>query len=186
MKSFIPSNYTENAMFKTVKLLAIAALIMTNVSHSMDQAPVITPYNDERDYPAVKAILAANDKELLYPGQPLEYTARFFTSPKYKTDVLRIGDKTVGFVNYCVFDRTFLWMFTWYRTSLLHLMGVSEEHRRKGYAQMLAQHAIEYCEKDGATEIYIQTTLDNTPALKLYKKLGFVQMGVMLKRALQK
>ena len=173
-------------MFKTVKLLAIAALIMTNISHSMDQIPVITPYNEERDYPAVKAILAANSKDLLYPGQPLEYTARYFTSPNYKTDVLRLGDQTVGFVNYAVFDRTILWMFTWYRTSLLHLMGVSEEHRRKGYAQLLAQHATDFCKKDGATEIFLQTTLDNTAAIELYKKLGFKQTGLMLKKPLNK
>lgn len=137
----------------------------------------ITPYNHERDYEAVKAILEADSKDLLYPGQPLEYTARYLTSPKYKTDVLRVNGQTIGFVNYCVYDATLLWFINLGRVSILHLLGINKEHRRKGYAQLLSEHAIESCKKDGASVIQLQTKVENTAARTLYEKLGFIHLS---------
>lgn len=164
-------------MFKTLKLLTIATLLTSTFSQSMEPQVAITPYDHERDYPAVKAILEADSKDLLYPGQPLEYTAQYLTSSKYKTDVLRVNDVTVGFVNYCVYDAKILWFINLGRVSLLHLLGINKEHRRKGYAKLLSEHAIEFCKNDGASRIALQTKLDNASARTLYEKLGFIHLS---------
>lgn len=161
-------------MFKSIKLLTVASLLTSTLTKPMETPEVvITPYNHERDYPAVKAILETDAKDLLYPDQPLEYTVRYLTSNNWKTDVLRVNDVTVGFVNYCVYDAKILWFISLGRTSLLHLLGVDKEHRRKGYAKLLSQHAIEYCKRDGASQIILQTKPENEGARALYEQLGF-------------
>jgi ribosomal protein S18 acetylase RimI-like enzyme len=165
-------------MFKTLKLLAVATLLISTFSQSIESAQVtISPYDHERDYSAVKAILEADSKDLLYPDQPLEYTVRYLTSSKYKTNVLRVNDETVGFVNYCVYDAKILWIYTWDRVSVLHLLGIDKEHRRKGYAKLLSEHAIEFCKNDGASYIALQTKPDNASARNLYEHLGFKSMN---------
>lgn len=168
-------------MLPFLKLLSAAVLLTATLSNAMESPrAIIVPYDHGRDFPAVKAIMEADSAHLLYPGQPLEYTARYLTSQKYKTDVIRVNDATVGFVNYCVYDATFLWIFDLGRTGLLHLLGVQKEHRRKGYAKKLAEHVIEYSKQERAIKIVIQTTMDNDGALKLYEKLGFRRTGPML------
>jgi GNAT superfamily N-acetyltransferase len=161
-------------MFKSIKLLSLTILLTAALSKPMETTEVvITPYSHERDYPAVKAILEADAKDLLYPGQPLEHTARYLTSDTYKTDVMRVSGQTVGFINYCVYDAKILWFISLGRTSVLHLLGVDKEHRRKGYAKLLSQHAIEYCKRDGALHMILQTKPENEGARALYEHLGF-------------
>ena len=168
-------------MLSSFKLLSATLLLTVTLSNAMESPKAtIVPYEHERDYPAVKAIMEADSEYLLYPGQPLEYTARYLTSEKYKTDVIRINAVTVGFVNYCVYDAKILWIFNLGRTGVLHLLGIQKEHRRNGYAKKLAEHVIEYAKQEHAIKIMIQAASENDGAHKLYEKLGFQRMGPML------
>ena len=156
---------------QSFKLLSAAILLTATISRPMEEPESsIAPYNHDRDYAAIKAIMEAEGKLFLYPNQPLEYTVKFFTSDKYKTDVLRVNDTTVGFINYTVYD------IPGKRIAMLHLLGVDKDHRRKGYAKQLSELVIEYGKNDGADQVFLMTKTDLTGVRKLYEKLGFKGM----------
>ncbi len=51
---------------------------------------------------------------------------------------------------------------------------VSAQHRRKGYGQDICASLISNAAKYGAKKAYLQVIAENTKAIKLYKKLGFM------------
>ena len=51
---------------------------------------------------------------------------------------------------------------------------VSAQHRRKGYGQDICASLISNAAKLGAKKVYLQVVANNSNAIKLYKKLGFM------------
>jgi ribosomal protein S18 acetylase RimI-like enzyme len=54
-------------------------------------------------------------------------------------------------------------------------IGVDSECRRRGYGKKLIRKLLRFGRDNGAERAYLQVVKDNVPALKLYKKLGFVE-----------
>lgn len=61
------------------------------------------------------------------------------------------------------------------RISLIANVAVRPEHRRKGIARALTQHAIEYLQKQQQNNIWLQVNQNNAGALDLYRGLGFLE-----------
>lgn len=57
-------------------------------------------------------------------------------------------------------------------------VAVLESHRRRGIAQNLISCLVEFCNKEKISEINLEVRVSNTPAIKLYEKMGFVQNGL--------
>lgn len=55
-------------------------------------------------------------------------------------------------------------------------MAVAHEFRGKGYGQMLTKRAMEELFTLGSDHLALWTRVDNTPAQRIYKGLGFVEM----------
>jgi ribosomal protein S18 acetylase RimI-like enzyme len=74
---------------------------------------------------------------------------------------------------------------TWgLRAAGLDSLRVEGAERRQGYATYLLSEAFKELQKRGITLVEAQTMLTNTPAIELYKKLGFapVDHGIILRR----
>ena len=56
-------------------------------------------------------------------------------------------------------------------------IGVIPEMRRQHLAQKLLEELFEYAQKHNIKRIFLEVAEDNSPAQKLYFKVGFKQMG---------
>lgn len=52
-------------------------------------------------------------------------------------------------------------------------LAVLENYRRKGIGTALMQAALKGLKEYGAKEVYLEVRVSNTPAIRLYEKLGF-------------
>ena len=55
---------------------------------------------------------------------------------------------------------------------------VLPEYRRKGMAGTLLESVIEYLKTQKVRKMFLEVAADNQPAIGLYKKYGFTQMGL--------
>ncbi len=126
--------------------------------------------------PRVKR-LCADDTALLKACAALErvcihepWSLEGFVSETKKPDgyVLAALDKqaqVLGFVTaYRVLDET-----------EITNVAVSPEHRRQGIAGMLLEDLFALT---GETDVYLEVRISNAPAMALYTKYGFVQVGL--------
>lgn len=60
------------------------------------------------------------------------------------------------------------------RTYILNDLFVSEEHRNKGVAEAIMEHAKTFAKSQNARGLTLETDADN-PAQKLYERLGWVK-----------
>jgi len=56
-------------------------------------------------------------------------------------------------------------------------IAVSKAYRRRGIAQQLVEALVRALKEKGAYRLTLEVRLSNEPALALYRKLGFVQVG---------
>ena len=57
-------------------------------------------------------------------------------------------------------------------------VAVKETHRKKGLGTKLIEAMVEHGKRDGISRFTLEVREDNTPARALYKKCGFVEVGV--------
>lgn len=60
-------------------------------------------------------------------------------------------------------------------------MGVHKDHRRLGIGRRLVAQTINRAREKGLERVELEVLASNTPAIKLYEKVGFVAEGVMKK-----
>lgn len=56
-------------------------------------------------------------------------------------------------------------------------MAVSPTVQGKGFGYMIADHALEHARKMGAQRVYLESNTILTPAISLYRKLGFTELS---------
>ena len=158
-------------MISTKKYLALLLLISSNSVGS-----TIRPYQKETDQQALIAIIMQSPQYLLgeewgtTQEEQLAKAKKYLESDKYATLVLEIDKEPVGFVNYCVYpilNET---------VAMLHLLGVSNNHKRRGYGSLLAHKALEAIKKEKPAYVMLTVQSKNKPAVALYEKLGFKSM----------
>ena len=57
-------------------------------------------------------------------------------------------------------------------------VAVSPEYRNRGYGELLVKAAKEAAKAAGAVVILLEVRQSNEPAISLYKKLGFEELGI--------
>lgn len=60
-------------------------------------------------------------------------------------------------------------------------LAVLPTHRKQGLATALLGRAFEICRKKGITKSFLDVKESNTPAIKLYRNFGYVEIGVRRK-----
>ena len=63
------------------------------------------------------------------------------------------------------------------KTIYLSYLVVNEEYRNQGIGTKMIRYARQISKKDGYSYIVLNVDNDNTEAERLYKKLGFVEIG---------
>ena len=56
-------------------------------------------------------------------------------------------------------------------------LAVSPDHRRKGIGEKLIKALTRYLQENGVIALLLEVRVSNAPAIRLYEKLGFVQVG---------
>ncbi len=157
------------------------ALLLFFSSFTLFSNPTIRPYSKDTDETALIAIFKENPQYLLgeewgkTEKEKLSMAKKYLASEKYKTLVLEVNDVSVAFVNYCICPPSF---FSG-KIAFLHLLGVSNKHRRNGYGLLLMEKAIESIKKEGKEKLdYIMLAVksSNKSAIALYEKIGFKPM----------
>jgi putative acetyltransferase len=59
----------------------------------------------------------------------------------------------------------------------LKRMYVRPEQQRKGYAQAMLEHLMNYAKQHGVAMLRLETGIHQIPAIKLYEKVGFHRCG---------
>lgn len=60
----------------------------------------------------------------------------------------------------------------------VHSVAVVEELRGRGIGRKLLEETIRVARENGLKAVYLEVKTTNTPALRLYEKLGFKRIGV--------
>ena len=82
-----------------------------------------------------------------------------------RTFIAYDGENAVGFVN--------IWLTP--PTATVNNIAVLPDHRRRGIADMLLERAAEVCK--GLEELTLEVRVSNAPAIALYEKHDFVNVG---------
>lgn len=56
-------------------------------------------------------------------------------------------------------------------------LAVSPDHRRKGIGEKLIKALTRHLQENGVIALLLEVRVSNAPAIRLYEKLGFVQVG---------
>lgn len=116
--------------------------------------------------------LIPGDRSTFSPELMLTYQAPH-QNPMYAgrmaIKVMRDGDALIGFVGYYMKSP---------QEGFLNFVAVNEEYRGKGYAQKMAQVAVDDMIKRGAKKIKLVTRPSNLAARAVYKRLGFRETGM--------
>lgn len=57
-------------------------------------------------------------------------------------------------------------------------IGILPKFQGQALGERLCRHAIEYCKANHIKQIFLETATHNTRAINLYKKLGFLILGI--------
>jgi ribosomal protein S18 acetylase RimI-like enzyme len=77
-----------------------------------------------------------------------------------------------------------IWLAIEPRGAFVYDLEVFEVHRRRGYAEAAMRSMEKVARERGATKILLQVFGDNTGARRLYAKLGYSEVGVMMSKPL--
>ena len=88
--------------------------------------------------------------------------------------VCEIDGRVVGYIMCRIeFGRSDLDNFSLIRKGHVVSIAVLPEHRRKGFGTALLKAALSGMVEYGAKEAFLEVRVTNTPAIELYKKMGF-------------
>lgn len=164
--------YLGTRMKNICKNICLSFSFLIPGIYSSEQT-TIEPYNHDRDSIAVQHILDATPHYLRYEylGFPTGTTEQYLESTNYYTDVLRVNNETVGFVNYHM-EHFSLLTFYIHSAGVIHLIGVDSAHQRKGYGKQLMSHAIEKMKQNYIPSVSLAAKKSNNTAQKLYESCG--------------
>lgn len=164
-------NISKTTLKKIIVILVISTLSI-GLYYSPEICslwPRIETFNMQRDATSTANIIQ-KDVYWFFKKQPKEsFSERNllpYLSKDFKFYVLRVQNKTVGFIVYKKIDP---------QTGNINLIGVRKDYRKHGYAEKLLSFACEDLFKDGCKKIKLFTRTSNTGAIKLYTKLGFIE-----------
>ena len=92
-------------------------------------------------------------------------------------------EKIIGFIKFITLENRPLESDI--KCSLLSLMYVVPEFRRKRIASELMNRVFEYVKSKGVTHVRLNVLTLNIPAMNLYKKMGFQDYSIIMRKKLE-
>ena len=82
--------------------------------------------------------------------------------------LLKINNVAVGFIcGTCIYD-----------AMDIVSIGILKKFRNQGYGKILFEHVFEFAKNKGINSIFLEVATQNLPAIALYERLGFKQIGL--------
>ena len=163
--------------FKNSYLLPIILCFVSiyGSDNSIAEKTSIEFYDHARDAEAVASIIEKTADTLCLSPMETAECMKYIESKNYQTKVLRVGEKTVGFINYVNNTRSFLtFNLPFLNHFYINAFAMAPDFQKQGYgfyffSAITAE--IEHLQKAQGIQLYVKT--DNVPARRLYKKAGF-------------
>lgn len=156
----------------------------------------VTDFDAEKDFEQAKELLQENWQELV-GDQPctdqlcIMYADYFFKDKKsanYRPyplllKTIKNTGGLIGFIGYVLYDSANndrdsvgpCMMNPPLDRGHIEILAIDSAYRKKGLAKKLLEYAIQDLTQKGAKKINVGVQYDNQSAIKLYRKLGFVQ-----------
>jgi ribosomal-protein-alanine N-acetyltransferase len=111
-------------------------------------------------------LLAIETKVYPYPWS----RGNFFDSFNNGHELVGLRDKD---------DTLFAYFIVMYVVDEVHLLNIAVDtgYQQKGYAHFLLNHLCELAREKGMVSVLLEVRVSNLPALKLYQKFGFIEIG---------
>ena len=144
------------------------------------------------DYPAV-VVLELEVQAIHVEGAPrvhipygvtsLERYQEILTDPSNSV-VLAVEDEdVVGYMHYEIIDRPQgEWTYA-QRVVHVHSLTIKEDHRRKGYGELLMDYVTDVAREQGASHVTLEVWAFNQAAHRFYERLGFLPTQIQMERA---
>ena len=156
-----------------IGLLSAAAVFYFNSDAKQDKE-FIRAYDEAKDFAPLVGMINDNlfwlsERPDFSPEQFLMLRAPNF-DPARKgqaiIDVMQADGASAGFIAYYKKSPThgYIWIF-----------AVDKNFRRRGFGEKLMNRALSVLKKQGAQYVTLTTRLAKTPAMELYKKVGFLE-----------
>lgn len=117
----------------------------------------------------VPQVVALEDRSFPTPWSARSFLHELRNNPFAHCHVVRAGGPAV--VGYaCV------WRVD--RQLLINTIAIAEEHRGRGVGRWFLEELLERARKGGCEEALLEVRPSNRPALRLYRRLGFLQLAV--------
>ena len=177
-------NHTKKIILTlSIAFIACAGIATTFMYRTIEQGPIYN-FNASRDTAAIMDIFNQNWYWLLasensspafmikhrtHDANPLHFGSLHIKVlyPEKPHSAQEARHKLAGFAAY--------YMDTPQQGRLLFL-AVPHEFRGKGYGKLLAEYAMQQMFEMGATHIALWTRVNNLPAQRIYKELGFKEV----------
>ena len=162
-----------------VGTISIAALASGTSYYLHGKSIPLTPFVYERDIADVLSIFDRNWRWLM-PYEKETYDSNYLPyvfehraphgdpakQGKINVMTIRQDNKVIAFVAYYMKTRT---------SGFLLFVAVDNAHRGKKYGEYLVRYAIDKMIKLGAKQVQLLTRIDNIPAQKVYRRVGFTE-----------
>jgi ribosomal protein S18 acetylase RimI-like enzyme len=144
------------------------------------------------DYPAV-VVLELEVQAIHVEGAPRVHIPYGVTSLESYQEILadptnsvvlavEDGD-VVGYMHYEIIDRPQgEWTYA-QRVVYVHSLTIREEHRRKGYGELLMDYVTDVAREQGASHVTLEVWAFNQAAHRFYERLGFLPTQIQMERA---
>ncbi len=99
--------------------------------------------------------------------------ASFFENPKSISLLAQMGNEIVGFIIALISERDDE------KNGHVLTLDVALKARRKGVGQRLLENLEQFFRNNGVKTCYLEVKADNIAAYELYRKLGYVEIGLL-------
>jgi len=161
----------------------------TSAIESFESSSGVLVYDSIRDREAIRSIIEETAETLLYDSLPKEKSSRYLVidsvikdieSTHCKTRVMRLQDKTVGYMAYKDNTTQFL-TFIFRNHTSIEGFAIAKDFQGRGHGSHLFTsviHEIEATQTVPSINLYVKSS--NLSAKNLYKKTGFISEAEML------
>ena len=109
----------------------------------------------------------------------LIFSSKIFVNNKHKEVVTNVKEEEEDNIFYIYYKDEEIGSFSFYTFNFdigdiyFHSFNIYEEFQNKGLGKLSMRAILLFLENIGKTKIHLQLLLENTPAYKIYKDLGF-------------
>ncbi len=130
---------------------------------------------EKEDVISVNSSLIHEILEIQSEGFPQKSEKEVLKSSKYFTKIFYIIKSQDEVAGYCIYRLKPIVYSKGLKTqSVIYSIATAQKFRKKGFAKKLLKESIEEMKLNRISSVFLYVDVNNVPAIKLYKEMGFV------------